>query len=270
MPGIFKTAKRLNALLSRFPKLRRKIDSIGVEFHLLQENFSYDMEQNGEKWLLQTMAKNNLLTKPVFDVGANHGDWSAILLSRNPAASIHCFEICPPTYDKLVSNPACKQANVVFNQFGLADAPGEIEISYFPGEDGLTTIYGELHQQKRQSLKVKVGTGEQYCSDENIAEISLLKVDVEGAEHLVFKGFGPLLTPTKVPVIQFEYGQVNILSKFLLCDFYKFFESRGYRVGKLFPAGVRFKDYSFEDEDFRGPNYIAAGPDMVGLLGEEA
>jgi hypothetical protein len=89
---------------------------------------------------------------------------------------------------------------------------------------------------------------------------------VEGAEHLVLRGFDDLLTADNIPVVQFEYGIVNILTKFLLRDFYYYFESRGYRIGKLFPASVRFREYRFQDEDFFGPNYVAASPRVVKLL----
>ncbi len=100
-------------------------------------------------------------------------------------------------------------------------------------------------------------------AERNIAKIDLLKIDTEGAEHLVLRGFGDNLSPDRIPVIQFEYGLINISAKFLLRDFYAFFEARGYQVGKLMPAGVRFRSYQFEDEDFIGPNYVAAAPEAV-------
>lgn len=48
-------------------------------------------------------------------------------------------------------------------------------------------------------------------------------------EYGVLKGFGDMLVPDKVPVVQLEYGAINIVTKFLLRDFYQFFESRGIR-----------------------------------------
>ena len=86
----------------------------------------------------------------------------------------------------------------------------------------------------------------------------------------MLRGFGDLLSPGRVPVVQFEYGMINIVTKFLLRDFYTHFEDRGYRVGKLFPGYVRFRPYRFQDEDFLGPNYVAASPDVAPLLGREA
>lgn len=58
-------------------------------------------------------------------------------------------------------------------------------------------------------------------------------------------------------MIQFEYGYINITTKKLLIDFYNYFESKGYMVGKIFPKYVEFRKYEFKHEDFLGPNFIA-------------
>jgi FkbM family methyltransferase len=269
MPRIFYTARRLNSILRGFPKLAQKLDSICVEYHHIQENFSCDIDTNGERWLLQTLASRNLLQNNLFDVGANHGDWAALALKENPAAKIHCFEICPPTFQKLFSRLADKGENVVLNPFGLSDMSGEVKINYYPDGDFLSTLFDGLYDRKVEALNVRVMRGKDYCSSLNIKKMDFLKLDVEGAEHLVLWGFDDLLTPTSVPVVQFEYGMVNILTKFLLRDFYQFFEGRGYQVGKLFPKSVRFRPYRFEDEDFRGLNYVAVSPQIAPLLAKK-
>jgi len=265
MPRIFNTAKRVHSLLRSFPTLLKKIDSVCMEFHRIQENHSSDIAANGERWLVQTLAKRNRL-KIVFDVGANHGDWAAEVLMANPAATIHCFEISPPTFQKLSTRLSPNKGNVLLNPFGLSEATGEIKIKHCPEGDGLTTMFDVVAGLKSEMIGARVARGEDYCVAHGIQTIDLLKIDVEGAEHLVLKGFGDALVSDKVPVVQFEYGMVNVLTKFLLRDFYQFFGDRGYKVGKLFPRSVRFCDYRFQDEDFLGPNYVAAVPELCGLL----
>lgn len=256
-------------MLRAFPRLRRKVDAICVEYHQIQENFSnYDPHSNGERWLLQALARQNRL-KTVFDVGANHGDWAALALAANPNAVIHCFEICPPTFQKLAAHFSGARGNtgqVCLNPFGLSETENEIEIKYCPDGDGMTTMFEVLHPQKVETVHARVVRGKDYCASHGITSMDFLKMDVEGAEHLVLRGFDDLLTPDTVSVVQFEYGLVNITTKFLLKDFYSYFESRGYRVGKLFPSSVRFRGYSCQDEDFLGPNYVAASPQVAGLL----
>lgn len=269
MRRILHTARRLDSLLRAFPRLRQKVDAVCVEYHQIQENFSnYDINTNGERWLLQTLAQRNLL-KNAFDVGANHGDWAASILEANPNATVHCFEVCPPIFQKLAARFSGNQAhalNVILNPFGLSDAPGEIKIKYCPENDGLTTLFEVLHSQNVVTLAGKVVRGKDYCADQRITSIDLLKMDVEGAEHLVLHGFDDVVNPENVPVVQFEYGLANIMSKFLLRDFYSYLEGRGYRIGKLFPTSIRFREYRFQDEDFIGPNYIAANPRVAALF----
>jgi hypothetical protein len=99
--------------------------------------------------------------------------------------------------------------------------------------------------------------GDEFFAQEGIAEVDFLKLDVEGAEHLVLQGLGDRLREQRVRFVQFEYGRVNILTHFLLRDFYELFATYGYVVGKIYPDYVDFRDYDLSDEDFLGPNYLA-------------
>jgi len=247
------------------PGISHTLDSVCVDFHRLNENFNYDYNSNGEKWLLEQLARQKLLSF-CFDVGANHGDWTAMILANNPGATVHCFEICPETYRKLAARfPADKR--VVLNSAGLSDQAGDIEVQYCLDSDGLSSMFEVVCSTNIRKTAAKVIRGGDYCKERGIGKIDFLKMDVEGAEHLVLNGFGELLRPHCVPVIQFEYGMVNIATKFLLRDFHALLEARGYKVGKLFPDHVRFREYRFQDEDFLGPNYIAAAPELAVKLG---
>ena len=70
-------------------------------------------------------------------------------------------------------------------------------------------------------------------------------------------GFEEHIDKAAIKMIQFEYGYINISTKVLLFDFYNFFESKGYMLGKIFPKTVDFRKYEFKYEDFLGPNFIA-------------
>jgi hypothetical protein len=96
--------------------------------------------------------------------------------------------------------------------------------------------------------------------------IDLLKIDVEGLEGEVVLGFLDTIRKRKIRCIQFEYGYANVLSHFLLFDFYRRLEPMGYVVGKIFPDRVEFRPYSLEMESFKGPNYIAVLVDQQVLI----
>ena len=90
-----------------------------------------------------------------------------------------------------------------------------------------------------------------------ISSVDFLKIDAEGADGAVVRGFEKAFRNGKIRLAQFEYNRGAIVSRFLLRDFYAFFEPLGYRVGRLLPEQVVFQPYRLEHEDFAGPNYIA-------------
>ena len=110
-------------------------------------------------------------------------------------------------------------------------------------------------------------TGDEYCQQHGIQHIDFLKIDVEGADHLVLEGFDRMLDSRAVRVVQFEYGYTHGDAHFLMRDFYALFERHGYIVGRLEPAGVAFSPWTYEKNDFTsGPNYVAiAGDDAAAL-----
>ena len=213
----------------------------------------YDWRSNGENWLLNRLA--GFRPSVVFDVGANVGDWSMLARNALPESQLHAFEIVESTYAVLRDRCAGK-AGLVLNNFGLSDRSGTITMHLFDGTNELTSHVAYPHGGYREVI-CPVRRGDEYMRERGIERIDFLKIDVEGAEHLVLHGFGAMLDAGQIDVIQFEYGKVNIITHFLLRDFYEFLESRGYLVGKLFPDFVDFRPYELEDEDFLGPNYVA-------------
>lgn len=219
------------------------------------ENWNYDFDKNGESRVMKALAQFEL--KTVLDVGANIGDWSTIALKLYPQAKIHAFEIVPQTFAILKNNIQANNTRIVLNNFGLSDSKQTIDIKYAAESNGQSSMFSFLEQDQYEVVPCEVIAGDSYVEKHKIDHIDFLKIDTEGAEHLVLQGFEHTFAKQNVDVVQFEYGQVNILSKFLLYDFYSFFEKLGYKVGKIYPNYVDFKAYDFEDENFIGPNYVA-------------
>lgn len=247
---------------SNWSSWAESIEKIGYQYYKQRQNHQYNFELNGEAWLIkkaQELSLNNI----VFDVGANIGDWS--IAASKISTNIHAFEICPPTYIKLESALGSSE-KVKINNFGLSNEQGTLQVHYCPDQDELSSMVAVVCSDNTKSIEAKVCRGDQYCFDNKIEKIDFLKIDVEGAEAAVLEGFSDMLNPDHIQLIQFEYGMVCIESKFLLNDFYKLLTSAGYKVGKLYPDHVKFKDYEYEDENFLGPNYVAASPEIAKYL----
>lgn len=228
-------------------------------------NVNHDMRTNGEFYLLDRLAGFNIQT--VFDVGANKGEYTNACLTKFQAARIHAFEIVPETHARFISN--VRSDRVVINNFGLADRPGDIEINYNPKKDGLSSLIEGTDINKGQwtTRGVEIRCGDEYCRANDIKSIDFLKMDVEGAENLVLLGLDDMLSSNRIKVIQFEFGMINIYSKFLLIDFWKVLEGHGFRLGPMMPKGVDFMEYNPRNENFQGPpNYVAvhsSRPDLI-------
>lgn len=227
--------------------------------HYLQrrQNLNYDSGSNGEFEILVRLSASDV--KTVFDVGANQGIWTIQGRKLFPGAHIHSFEIIPSTFEKLAKNTQ-GLAGVTCNAFGLSDHDGSVVAHTHPTASELATITSggpEIHGVNFTQSTVAVRTGDSYCSEHGIEKIDFLKIDAEGAEGAILKGFEKMLKEKRIEVIQFEYGMANIYSRFLLRDFYDLLTPAGFTIGKLYPTGVRFRPYHPEEEDFRGPNFVA-------------
>jgi len=120
----------------------------------------------------------------------------------------------------------------------------------------LYDIKGILYKANQKTI-IQLINGDNFLKENNIDFVDFLKIDVEGAEYEVLKGFEESIKNGKIKAIQFEYGYINISTHKLLIDFYEFFEKHDYVLGKIFPKTVEFRKYETKYEDFLGPNFIA-------------
>ncbi len=226
------------------------------------KNRQYDVRLNGEEGLLRRLGA--LHPRVVVDVGANVGEWTLAACRHLPEAMVHAFEIAPSTAEVL-RRTTSGNSRVIVNDFGLGDQNGSITIYASPESSTATSTLRDAIEVSAiehgihtiEEIDAKIVTGDSYMKDQDLKRIDLLKIDVEGAEFAVLHGFSDAFARGTIDLVQFEYGKINLCTRHFLADFYKFFEDRGYLVGKLFPEGVAFKPYDIDDEDFIGPNFIA-------------
>ena len=218
-------------------------------------NLDYDHETNGEQDVLAALCRFHFPC--IFDVGANIGDWTLLARRYFPQAHIYSFELMESTCENLRRRTISFE-NITVVCHGLSDANEDVPVAHDPHMPAATTIVTEFSVDRGlRETSASVMRGDDYAAAHNVTHIDFLKIDVEGAEHRVLAGFSRLLQRGGIDVIQFEYGTVNVITKWLLRDYYRFLDSYSYRIGKIYPGYVDFKDYVFKDEDFRGPNYLA-------------
>lgn len=212
-----------------------------------------EFEKNGET-LLQQKLSGKLNT--IFDVGCNIGEWTRMARKYNPDAKIHMFEIMSQTYEKMLHNIDVDEKTIP-NGFGLSDVCGSLPMKYMKNFDAQSTCVAKMYTEGYDWKTGLTMTGDLYTESREIKYIDFLKLDTEGCEKNILEGFRKNFEQSKIGMVQFEYGFINVLTKWLLVDFYQFFNPLGYTMGKITPQGVILRDYQLTDEDFIGPNYLA-------------
>lgn len=141
----------------------------------------------------------------VFDIGGNFGWYSCHLAQLvGESGKVHVFE---PTnvIEELKNNLTLNQfdQNVYLNQVALGEKEGD-ENFFIPK---IGTAFASLRDQSWgrdcSKIKVQVKTLDDYVSENKIKTIDFIKIDVEGAEYLVFKG-GENVLKNYSPVIMME------------------------------------------------------------------
>jgi FkbM family methyltransferase len=258
--GTVSTKQRVSAAAKRWVSRRGPVTTrIAKECHRFlrkYDNHDYNIETNGELWLISRLSG----ARVVFDVGANVGKWSLLCAAACPRADIHAFEILPSTYRQLVANAGGRDT-IRLNPFGLADVSGPITVTASSSHNDLTSVVGDVRRMhddlQFEEHEVSVRTGDCYCAEQSITHIDFLKIDAEGAEYAILRGFKQMIEERRIDVIQFEYGLPNVLSRTLVRDFYALLSPFGYRIGKLFPDRIDIRGWRPDDEVSFGPNYVA-------------
>ena len=240
-----------------------------IKIHALVETIyrypSYDIAKNGEELLMKICSNQNF--KCIFDIGAHTGDWTDSCRKYCKESSFFAFDVQEFAIDQMRERFNGDE-NICVTQVALTDKGGSAKFYLDPRNLERCSALQLDNYGQAVSLEVPATTGDLFCESHELGSIDLLKIDVEGAEHLVLKGFSEYLRLRKVKLIQFEYGQANIESRFLLKDFYKLLQPLGYKLGLLHQHGVTFSDYSYDMEDFRGPNYVAVHSSQSDLISE--
>lgn len=226
-------------------------------------NAETDIDLNGERWLVETIAKRAPKQDAVFlDVGANIGDWSKLVLQYAPGARLIAFEPVPPVREKLAANVASGGAEIL--PYALSNEAGMVEINYTPDNSHFSSIetVGEKTDMAGQTVEVQRRTGDDVCAELGIAHIRFLKVDTEGHDLKVLEGFRTLIESDGVDVIQFEYNYMSIFSRTFLRDFFAALTPK-MRIARLLRDRIEYFDYVPALDNFIQANFIAVRADLA-------
>ncbi len=228
-----------------------------------------DPRCNGES-LVRDQACRHLAGRPVivFDIGANVGDWSLDISRRlTPGSTIYAFEPCGGTFERLCRRTAARPANIdiVPVRAGCGASQGHASLHVHGELAGSNSVFDRqtLHDARPATTEdIVVCQVDAFCRERGVAEIDVMKLDVEGAELDVLAGCRQQLARQAIGCIQFEYGGTWIDAKRFLMEAFSLLQPLGYTLGKIHPAGVRFQSrYEASHENFQYANWLAVRED---------
>jgi FkbM family methyltransferase len=196
----------------------------------------------------------------VFDVGANHGEWtSAFLKTGVNDLEIHCFEPGHATF-AILSKTLHDAKNVRLHDRGCSDQNKEMILYSDQPGSGMASLYDRSDRwqaQKVESETVKLVRLDEFCSTQHIDKISFLKMDIEGHEFQCLQGAERMIREQRIEAMQFEFGGCQIQSRTYFKDFWDLLSPQ-YNLFRILPQALYpVHSYSEECEVFLLSNFVA-------------
>ena len=221
------------------------------------------VQSSGEKSVLDFLTSER---EPycIFDVGANKGQYLNMVFKelQNREFMIHSFEPSKYTFDLLQKNSP-ESAKVILNNLGLGKNIGEFTLYSNEQGSGLSSLtkrkLDHFNIDFSESEKIRITTLDNYCFENGIKHIHLLKIDVEGHELDVLNGANKMFAAQSIDVVTFEFGGCNIDTRTFFQDFYYFFKEKKMQLFRITPSGYLFpiRKYKEQYEQFITTNFIA-------------
>ncbi len=146
----------------------------------------------------------------VVDVGAHEGKWSSSILSLCQPKKLVVIEPSP-VLQPLLQQKFCNLSNVRVLSVAVSDMKGKTEFSLTFNQEfnSISKVKDELQDNFHglskvvETVEVDVDTLDSLLNE--MPEISLLKIDVQGYEKKVLKGAKNTLSKTKYLIIEINF-----------------------------------------------------------------
>lgn len=160
----------------------------------------------------------------IFDVGANIGFFTMFIHQKCTPSAVYSFEPAPPLFQILTDNASRYGQRARLFNFGLSDSSKIANFTFYPNSSGMSSFYGDKEEEKEalrsimlnqlrsgmtdmervlkhaddlleerfrsQTFACQLRTLSDVISEQHVARIDLLKIDVQKSELDVLAGIG--------------------------------------------------------------------------------
>jgi FkbM family methyltransferase len=219
--------------------LTRVATSDGLFFDLDVENtMDWAVLDHGyyEREVLEAVLASLNGSAVLWDVGANVGLHAVTVKHLRPDTTVIAFEPSPYTAARLIANADLNSAAVQVVTAALSDTTGIAELSVVSrGNSGLTSLRPWPDVRYENTILCPCTRADDLVAAGALPAPTVVKLDVEGFELEVLRGFGALLASPALGAIVFEAPGAAVTQ----ADDYPVFETlrhAGFAIQPLLPA----------------------------------
>jgi FkbM family methyltransferase len=237
--------------------------------HILQgvgtgSSGSCEVRTSGEKAIFDALKQKHRAPYCIFDVGSNKGQFLQLALENiaTDNYSIHCFEPGRETF-RFLDESFRKDTRIKLNNVGIGKEKGEALLYYDAAGSGCASLtkrkLDHLGINFDKSETVHITTIDDYCSENGISHIHLLKMDIEGHELDALVGAERMFERKSIDIVTFEFGGCNVDTKTFFQDFWYFFSDADMKLFRITPTGYLYpiESYSEIHEKILVSNFMA-------------
>lgn len=170
---ISSTLLKMSQASSDWPTLLKRISNPSMVSFILCRNLR--------------LLSQSITFEEIIDVGANEGQFALMARFCWPDATIDCFEPDPSTFEKLKRNHG-NDSKISCYPFALGDKEEYLDL-YINENSVQNSFLIEKRYRVGETTRVPVKTLDMLYRDLNTQKKRLLKIDVQGYELQVLKGF---------------------------------------------------------------------------------
>lgn len=246
----------------KFNSFIHKLSIIGIGINEDENSFV-----NGEKYFKSNYIKPLILNSSnfiLFDVGSFQGDYIKDLNKLSKNLEIFCFEPDILSFTNLKNKYSGTKGINIYNT-AISSSIRESKLYSYNSMDNRShssmnkNVFSNYFKKNYVANTVHTTTIDEFCKLNNVNNIDLLKIDVEGHELEVLKGANEMISKNKISKIQFEFTQLNVEQRIFFKDFWDFLKQYDYTIYRLLPKSMlEIKKYDPQIcELFCFQNYIA-------------